>query len=262
MFPGGGAQYAGMARDLYETEPVFRDWMDRGLAVLQPKLDYDIRALWLPEPGARGGGDRAAEAALGATAADHDRRIRAGAAVAIAGASRPPRWSAIRMGENTAACLAGVMTLRRLHRPRPSARQLFDTVAAGRHAVGAAVRGRPCAAAWPAISTWPRSTRPDSASSPAPMRRWRRWPTRLAAEGVETPAHRHRHRRPFAGCWSRSCDRFGAYLRSIRLSARRRSRSSPTAPGQPLTAAEATDPDYWVAPSAQHGAVSPTAWRR
>jgi acyl transferase domain-containing protein len=51
MFPGGGAQYAGMARDLYETEPVFRDWMDRGLEVLQPKLDYDIRAVWLPEAG-------------------------------------------------------------------------------------------------------------------------------------------------------------------------------------------------------------------
>lgn len=51
MFPGGGAQFAGMARDLYDTEPEFRDWMDRGLAVLQPKLNYDIRALWLPEPG-------------------------------------------------------------------------------------------------------------------------------------------------------------------------------------------------------------------
>ncbi len=48
MFPGGGAQYAGMARDLYETEPVFAEWMDRGLEILQPKLDYDIRALWLP----------------------------------------------------------------------------------------------------------------------------------------------------------------------------------------------------------------------
>ena len=34
MFPGGGAQYAGMARDLYDTEPAFRDWMDRGLAAL------------------------------------------------------------------------------------------------------------------------------------------------------------------------------------------------------------------------------------
>ena len=51
MFPGGGAQYAGMARDLYATEPVFADWMDKGLSVLQPKLDYDIRALWLPDPG-------------------------------------------------------------------------------------------------------------------------------------------------------------------------------------------------------------------
>ena len=47
MFPGGGAQYAGMARDLYETEPVFADWMDKGLAVLEPQLDYAIRDLWL-----------------------------------------------------------------------------------------------------------------------------------------------------------------------------------------------------------------------
>ncbi|MCL4676855.1 MAG: type I polyketide synthase, partial [Pararhodobacter sp.] len=51
LFPGGGAQYAGMARDLYETEPVFAEWMDRGLEILQPRLDYDIRALWLPDPG-------------------------------------------------------------------------------------------------------------------------------------------------------------------------------------------------------------------
>jgi len=49
MFPGGVAQYAGMARDLYETEPVFADWMDQGLDILQAKLDYDIRAIWLPE---------------------------------------------------------------------------------------------------------------------------------------------------------------------------------------------------------------------
>jgi len=38
-----------MARDLYETEPVFAEWMDKGLDILAPKLDYDIRALWLPE---------------------------------------------------------------------------------------------------------------------------------------------------------------------------------------------------------------------
>ena len=42
MFPGGGAQFAGMARDLYETEPVFAEWMDRGLEHLNAQLDYDI----------------------------------------------------------------------------------------------------------------------------------------------------------------------------------------------------------------------------
>ena len=55
MFPGGGAQYAGMARDLYDTEPVFREWMDQGLDILQPKLDYDVRAIWLPEADGDGG---------------------------------------------------------------------------------------------------------------------------------------------------------------------------------------------------------------
>jgi len=60
MFPGGGAQYAGMARDLYDTEPVFREWMDKGLDILAPQLDYDIRAVWLPEEG----GEAAANARL------------------------------------------------------------------------------------------------------------------------------------------------------------------------------------------------------
>ena len=49
MFPGGGTQYAGMARGLYETEPVFADWMDRGLAALDVRLDYDLKAVWLGE---------------------------------------------------------------------------------------------------------------------------------------------------------------------------------------------------------------------
>ena len=86
MFPGGGAQYVGMARDLYETEPVFADWIDRGLAVLQPRLDYDLRALWLPDPGAEAEAAETAEAALGAAAADHHRRVRAGAAAGCPGA--------------------------------------------------------------------------------------------------------------------------------------------------------------------------------
>ena len=33
MFPGGGAQYPNMGRDLYREEPVYRAEVDRGLAV-------------------------------------------------------------------------------------------------------------------------------------------------------------------------------------------------------------------------------------
>ena len=39
MFPGQGAQYAGMARGLYESEPVFRRTFDECAAVLRPTLD-------------------------------------------------------------------------------------------------------------------------------------------------------------------------------------------------------------------------------
>jgi len=50
MFSGQGAQYPGMAADLYGDEPVFATHLDRCLAVLDPLLDGDPRKLLL-EPG-------------------------------------------------------------------------------------------------------------------------------------------------------------------------------------------------------------------
>ena len=38
VFPGQGAQYGGMGRDLYDTFPVIREWMDRAAAA----ADFDI----------------------------------------------------------------------------------------------------------------------------------------------------------------------------------------------------------------------------
>ncbi len=45
MFPGQGAQYPGMGRELYEAEPTFRTWIDRGAELLAPWLELDVRAL-------------------------------------------------------------------------------------------------------------------------------------------------------------------------------------------------------------------------
>ena len=50
MFPGQGAQYAGMGRSLYEEEPVFRAAVDRCAVVLKPILGQDLRdVLYRPD---------------------------------------------------------------------------------------------------------------------------------------------------------------------------------------------------------------------
>ncbi|WP_111733161.1 type I polyketide synthase [Roseovarius amoyensis] len=108
MFPGGGAQYAGMARDLYETEPAFAEWMDRGLKHLQGQIDHDIRALWLPDPQAR----EAAEAALLQPSVQLPLIMIVEYALAqlwMSWGVRPAALIGHSMGENTAAALAGVM---------------------------------------------------------------------------------------------------------------------------------------------------------
>jgi len=130
MFPGGGAQYAGMARDLYATEPVFADWMDKGLSVLQPKLDYDIRALWLPEPGQ----EAAAQERLKRPSVQLPLIMITEYALAqlyMSWGVRPAALVGHSMGENTAACLAGVIGFEDCIGLVHLRGSLFDTIAAG-----------------------------------------------------------------------------------------------------------------------------------
>lgn len=242
MFPGGGAQYAGMARELYATEPVFQDWMDRGLEVLQRQLDYDIRAIWLP------------------TAEQHAQAVErlkrpsvqlplimiveyALAQLWMSWGVKPAALVGHSMGENTAACLAGVMSFEDCIGLVLLRGQLFDTVPVG------GMLSVPLAAAelrgllgeeldMASVNA------PELCVVSGPQHALDALEATLRAREIEpqrVPIDIAAHSRMLAPILGR----FEAYLRGIRLQAPRLPIIS-NRDGQPLSAAQATDPTYWV----------------
>ncbi len=242
MFPGGGAQYVGMARDLYQTEPVFQEWMDRGLKILQGKIDYDIRALWLAEdadaPNAENQLKRPSVQLPLIMIVEY-----ALAQLWMAWDVRPSVLVGHSMGENTAACLAGVISFEDCIGLVLLRGQLFDTVPAG----GMLSIGLSLADLQPMLGD---DLDIASLNAPAltavsgPQAALDKLETRLLKQdiscqriAIDIAAH-SRMLEPILA-------KFGAYLRSIKLNA-------PTLPflsnrtGKLITETQATDPDYWV----------------
>ncbi len=244
MLPGGGAQYAGMARDLYATEPVFRDWMDRGLAHMAKASGEDLRALWLPEAE----GLKAADARLLKPSLQLPLLMITEYALAqlwISWGVQPAALIGHSMGENTAAALAGVMSFEDCIGLVHLRGQLFDTVPAGGML---SIELDP-----PEFATELAELELDLAAVNAPGLSVVSGPddkldafaARMAARGIQVQriaiaiAAHSWMLTPILG-------RFRDYLASIRL-------NPPQIPiisnrsGVVLTDAEATDPDYWVA---------------
>ncbi len=110
MFPGGGAQYPNMGRDLYETEAVYRQQIDLCLALLQSQLDVDLRALLFPAEGA----EEAAATALQRPSLSLPAIFMTELALAelwLSWGIEPVAMTGHSMGEYTAACLAGVLSV-------------------------------------------------------------------------------------------------------------------------------------------------------
>jgi acyl transferase domain-containing protein len=51
MFSGQGSQYVNMGRELYESEPAFREPLDRCVEILKPLLGLDLRDIFYPNDG-------------------------------------------------------------------------------------------------------------------------------------------------------------------------------------------------------------------
>jgi amino acid adenylation domain-containing protein len=64
MFPGQGAQYAGMARDLHRDHALFRELMDQGIAIASPIVGPELKAQLLDPKAANGDATLFAQPAL------------------------------------------------------------------------------------------------------------------------------------------------------------------------------------------------------
>ncbi len=104
LFPGQGAQYAGMGRGLYAHDPAFREAFDACIAAVQPVLDFDLKARMF-------GDDAGALTATGTTQPATFCLEYALAQSWLARGHRPAALIGHSVGEFVAAVLAGVMSL-------------------------------------------------------------------------------------------------------------------------------------------------------
>jgi acyl transferase domain-containing protein/thioesterase domain-containing protein/acyl carrier protein len=243
MFPGGGAQYVHMGRGLYDAEPVFRAQVDLGLDILKTRFGTDLRPVLLPPA-------EAAVAPLGEAMAQPSAQLVLTFLVEYALTQlwahygvKPDIVIGHSMGENTAACVAGVFSFEDALGLLLLRGQLMDEVPRG------GMLGVPLAAAElralvgdeldiAAVN----STQMSVVSGPPDA--LDRLADRLASDSVETTRIRVNvaaHSRLLDGI----LPRFRAYLQSIRLhEPKLRIVSNHT--GGWLEPAQACDPEYWV----------------
>ncbi|HSU81916.1 MAG TPA: type I polyketide synthase, partial [Thermoanaerobaculia bacterium] len=259
LLPGVGDHYPGMARGLYDGEPVFRRELDRCLDLLQERSGEDLREVIFA-------GDRATEGGLdlrrllgrgGREESEAARRLSrtvfaqpAVFAVEYALARlweswgvRPDALLGYSLGEYTAACLAGVFSLEdALTLVAERARWIEELPAGDMLAVSlpeSEVRPRLAGDLGLAATNGPQLT---VVSGPAEQ--VAALAERLAAEGVAcrrlptTHAFHSTMMAPLAG-------RLTELARTIRLSVPRVPCLS-NVTGTWLTAEEATDPGYWA----------------
>jgi amino acid adenylation domain-containing protein len=110
LFPGQGSQHPNMAREVYQTEPVFRDTVDRCAELLRPHMGEDLRELLYPPQGASDEAKRRITDTIVAQPAIFTIEY-ALAQLWMSWGIRPQAMLGHSIGEFVAACLAGVFTL-------------------------------------------------------------------------------------------------------------------------------------------------------
>jgi acyl transferase domain-containing protein/NADPH:quinone reductase-like Zn-dependent oxidoreductase/acyl carrier protein len=110
LFPGGGAQYPDMGVGLYRTKSVFREAVDRCLAILSQRHDVDLRPILFPHSTARDEAARQLERSTHSILSVFTIEY-ALAQLWTSWGVRPAAMTGHSVGEYAAACVAGVVSL-------------------------------------------------------------------------------------------------------------------------------------------------------
>jgi amino acid adenylation domain-containing protein len=110
LFPGQGSQHPNMGHEIYKTERVFRDAVDRCAEALQPHLESDLRTLLYPSESSSEEAKRRVTDTIIAQPAIFTIEY-ALAQLWMSWGIRPNAMLGHSVGEFVAACLAGVFSL-------------------------------------------------------------------------------------------------------------------------------------------------------
>ncbi|MGZ4804909.1 MAG: type I polyketide synthase [Ilumatobacteraceae bacterium] len=241
MMPGGGAQYPDMGRELYDEEPVYREVIDACAAALLADGGVDLIAALYPD-GDRDEAARRMEAPSVALPALFATEVAMGRLLASWGIE-PAAMIGHSAGEYAAACLSGVVTMEDGLALVALRGRLFETLPKGAMlSVSLAedeLRGQlPEGLSIAAVNA------EDLCVASGPVCLIAELETTLAERDVDV-ARIHIDVAAHSSMLEPILARFGAFCRGIPFAA-------PSVPyvsnltGTWVTAAEVTDPDYWV----------------
>ncbi|TCM49658.1 acyl transferase domain-containing protein [Rhizobium sp. PP-F2F-G48] len=238
LFPGGGAQHPGMARALYRANADFRAHVDEGLSYLTAAAASEVHHAWL------------AEEADPVSFLRPSVQLPAILIVEVAISRLWMSWGVMpkalighSMGENAAACLAGVLSYRDAVNLVRLRGELFDTVEAG-GMLSVSLDAEDLVKLLPPTLDMASVNAPGLCVVSGRDADLEAFGAVLAQRGVDTsriPINIAAHSRMLAPILGR----FEAFLRTLVL-------RPPAIPvmsnrsGTWLTAREATDPLYWV----------------
>jgi acyl transferase domain-containing protein/thioesterase domain-containing protein/NAD(P)-dependent dehydrogenase (short-subunit alcohol dehydrogenase family)/acyl carrier protein len=242
MFPGGGSQHAGMARNLYHGDAAFRAAVDEGLSYLPRNLAAEIRELCFTD------GSLPADASL--RLLRPSLQLPAILIVEVAVARRwireglaPKALIGHSMGENAAACVAGVLSLDDAVNLVRLRGELFDTVPRG-GMLSIPLSEQELRARLPDDLDLASVNGPELCVVSGPAERLAAFGALLGESGIDAqvvPIDIAAHSRMLEPILAQ----FEAFLRTLRLDAPRIPIVS-NLTGTWLTETQARDPMYWV----------------